>query len=212
MKKLLSVEKIVSNRNEIISLFDLEIGVKSIGDFVFKVEDLAEQKFPNAQYDEGEMDKLNTFKGDMLEVFAEIFFYIFSAHPEVGITNYTPVPLAEDYGVDAVGINVNGDNCVAQIKYRANPVALIDYGDLTKTLAAGYCLNNFSFRKDDTIFLLTTGQDTNSHGHHVLGKILRVINRQIIAGKVDNNQNFWQQAEELIMDTLDSLQEPCQYF
>jgi glycyl-tRNA synthetase alpha subunit len=212
MKTLLTAGKITSFRNEIISLFDYATGVKSIGDFVVKVEELAEERFPNHQFDEKELDQLNSFKGDMLEVLSEIFFHIFSAHPAVGLTDYTPVALSEDYGVDAVGTNVNGDRCAVQDKYRNNPVALITYEDIGKTYSAGRELHQLPLEKSDTIFLFTTGQGINMHCQKVFGQKIRVINRQIISGLIDNNQNFWQQAEELIMDTLDSLQGSCQPF
>ena len=208
MKILLTVGKITSFKREIVSLFDLETGVKTIGDFVARVEELAEVKFTNHKIDKNEENNYKSFKGDMLEVLSEIFFHIFSAHPAVGISNYIPVALSEDYGVDATGTNVNGDGCVIQDKYRNNPISLIEYGDLAKTFSAGICLNNLSLEKDSTIILFTTGQDANGHAYHVLGKRLRVINRQIISGIIDNNHTFWQQAEELIMDTLDSLLVP----
>lgn len=207
MKTLLTASKITLYLNECIAMFDLVEGVKTIGNFVAKVEDLAVQKFPNAAYDEKEEDKLNAFKGDMLEILAEIFFTINSAHPAVGITDYTPVSLSEDYGVDATGTNVNGDLCAAQVKYRNNPVALITYEDMSKTFTAGKLSHCLPLEKNDTVFLFTTGEGITSACENVFGSVIRVINRRIIAGLIDNNQNFWQETEELILNTLDMLNE-----
>ena len=47
MKSLLSAGKIVSYLLDCICLFDIVDGVKTIGDFVSKVESLAETNFPN---------------------------------------------------------------------------------------------------------------------------------------------------------------------
>lgn len=206
MKTLLSASKIATYLNECIALFDLVEGVKTIGDFVSRVELLADAKYPTAQLDDTELDKLNTFKGDMLEVFTEIFFYLFSNDPTVGLAGYTPVSISDDYGVDGIGINVNGDECAVQVKYRNNPVAVIEWSDMAKTFGAGICSHQLLLNKNDTVFLITTGEGVTGPCHQVLGNRLRVINRRIIAGKVDNNQNFWQEAQELILDTWDSLQ------
>lgn len=207
MKTLLTASKITLYLNECISLFDIVEGVKTIGDFVARVEDLATNKFPNAAYDEKEEDKLNTFKGDMLEVLSEVFFHIFSSHPAVGISNYNPILLSEDYGVDAVGTNVNGDLCAVQVKYRNNPVALITYEDMTKTYTAGKLSHRLSLEKNDTVFLFTTGEGITAPCEQVFGSLIRVINRRIIAGLIDNNQNFWEAVQTMVLDTLDSLKQ-----
>lgn len=203
MNTLLTANKITLHLNEFITLFDNIDGVKTIDAFVAKVEQLAPIKFPNAETDVKELDKLNSFKGDTLEVLAEIFFNVYSADPAVGIRDYTPVSLDEDYGVDGIGTNVNGDQCAVQEKYRANPLELITYSDMAKTDSAGRRSHHLLLDKNDTIFLFTTGQGITSACEKVFGKVIRVINRRIISGYIDNNQNFWEQAEELIMNTLE---------
>lgn len=203
MKTLLTANKITLHLNEFIALFDFIGGVKTIDDFVVKVEQLARDKFPNAETDTQELDRLNSFKGDTLEVLAEIFFDIYASDPAVGIKDYSPVSLDEDYGVDGIGINVNGDRCAVQEKYRANPLELITYSDIAKTDSSGRRLHHLLLDKNDTIFLFTTGQGITSACEKVFGKIIRVINRRIISGYIDNNQNFWERAEELIINTLE---------
>ena len=49
-------------------------------------------------------DTRNKFKGDMLEVFSEIFFYQFQSDEGLGITEYQPIEIGDDYGVDARGV------------------------------------------------------------------------------------------------------------
>jgi hypothetical protein len=207
MKSLLSAGKIVSYLLDCICLFDIVDGVKTIGDFVSKVESLAETNFPNAQCDEKELDKLNSFKGDMLEILTEIFFYVYSADPAVGIRDYVPVALSEDYGVDGIGTNVNGDRCAIQVKYRKNPIELITYGDIAKTDSAGRRRHNLPLEKNNTIFLFTTGEGITSACEQVFGNVIRVINRRIISGMIDNNNNFWESANDLILLTLDNLKQ-----
>jgi glycyl-tRNA synthetase alpha subunit len=203
VKTLLTVNKITTYLPECIALFDRIDGVKTIRDFINKVESLS-LKYQDIKIPNEKNEKLNSFKGDMLEILGEIFFSVFSADPAVGLADYIPVPLSEDYGVDGIGINVNGDKCAVQMKYRANPLELILYSDIAKTYAAGKLTHNLPLDKNNTIFLFTTGNTITAACEAIFGKIIRVINRNIIAGKIDNNQNFWLQAERLIMDTLDN--------
>jgi len=208
MIKLFNNNKISFYLDEVISTFDLTTGVKTIDAFVSKIEDLSQStKFvadPN-NISESERDKLNSFKGDMFEVLAEIFFLTYSADPVVGLHNYRPVSLTDDFGVDATAVNVNGHNCVIQCKYRSNPMEEITYGDIAKTYSAGRELNHFSLDENNTLFLITTGKGANSNCYHVFGNKLRVIDKSIISSFVDNNQTFWEQAESIILDTLDYL-------
>jgi hypothetical protein len=204
MKTLLGSSKITLYLDEVISLFDNDAGVKTISDFVKKVEVLSEN-FIDDEKPADKQEKLNTFKGDMLELLAEIFFYIFQSDPAVGLSDYVPVELSEDYGVDAIGLNVNGDKCAVQVKYRSNPVEQILYEDLSKTYCAGREAHNVAIDKPDTLWLITTCDGANKSSHKVLKEKLRVINKSIIANYIDNNKTFWSQAEEIIMFTLDSL-------
>lgn len=198
MKPLLMAGKITLYLEECQSLFDAVNGVKTIDDFVKRVE-LLSQKYASDQ------DALNTFKGDMLEVLAEIFFRIFAADPAVGISDYRPVPLSEDYGVDGIGTNPNGDACAIQDKYRVNPLENITYADIARTYTAGVLRHHLSLDKNDNIILFTTGNDVSSACHDVFGSKLRIINRKIISSYIDNNQTFWGQAEKLILFTLNGL-------
>jgi hypothetical protein len=196
MKHLNLKNKVAQYREECISLYDGVEGVKTINDFVKRVEELSKA------YDS---DKLNTFKGDMLEIFSEIFFGAFKNTTDVGIREYNPIALDEDYGVDAIGINVNNDDCAIQVKYRFNPFDRIEYTDIAKTYTSARIRNKLSLENDNTVYLFTTANEITIACNEVFGKKLRVINRNVIAGKVDNNNSFWEEAQERIKLTFDHL-------
>lgn len=202
MKTLSTASLLVSNLEEVISIFDRVDGVKTINDFVKRVEFLSD-KFSS------DTDFLNTFKGNMFEIFSEIFFEIFKADPSVGLTNYKSVEISDDYGVDAIAFNPNGDQCLVQCKYRSNPLEEILYGDLAKTYSSGREMSNVAVDKHDTIYLITTCSGANHISHKVFKKKLRVINRNIISNRVDNNKTFWDEAELIITSTLDTLDNLC---
>jgi hypothetical protein len=131
------------------------------------------------------------FKGDVLEVLSELFFTRFNSDPALGLTDYTPVRISEDFGVDAKGINANGDTAVVQVKYRCNPSELIEYTDISKTFTSGILRHRLNPAKDHTVFVFTTASDVNWVCKQEFGSKLVVVNRPIIARAIDNNRNFW---------------------
>lgn len=147
-------------------------------------------------------DERFTFKGDMLEILAEIFFKAFANSPEVGITQYTPIPLPEDYGVDGKGMNAAGTSCAVQVKYRDNPMEKILYAEIAKTYTSGKIQLGLPLDTDNCIYVFTSAWEITGACQTVFGKMLRVINREIISREIDNNISFWNTAFEEIRDTL----------
>lgn len=196
MKPLSTASLIVSHLDAVIRLFDRETGIKTIGDFVKQLEILAKENFPDIPEDNEEHPGYK-FKGDMLEILGDIFFNIYSSDPAVGLIDYHSVPIDEDYGVDGIGVNVNGDQVAVQMKYKANPLIKIEYKEIARTYCAGREIHNLSLENNDTIIVFTTGNGMTSALQRVLRNKVRVIDRKIIAGFIDDNQNFWTQAEEL---------------
>lgn len=151
-------------------------------------------------------DDINKFKGDMLEVFSEMFFNIFKADEAVGITDYAPVEIDSDYGVDATGINVNGHQCAIQVKYRQNPLDLISYADIARTFTSAALQLNMSdvVNHDHTVYLFTSSGGVSAAFDKVMGRKCIVINRSVISTKVDNNITFWNECFNLLSRTLDN--------
>jgi hypothetical protein len=201
MEPLKLKNKVAAYRLECIQLFDLEIGVKDISSFINKVEKLS---LPY-KLDNVDPEGFKTFKGDMLEILAEIFFGAFRNDPAIGLRNYEPIPIDEDYGVDAIGINVNNDDCAVQVKYRANPLESIKYEDLSKTYTSARIRNNLSLDHDNTLYLFTTSYDITIACGEVFANKLRVINRSVIASRIDNNNSFWEEAQLRIALTFELL-------
>jgi hypothetical protein len=202
MNPLLTINKVAEFSEECIKIFDFETGVKTINDFCHRVETLSE-KYLDSYY---ASDKINKFKGDVTEILAEIFFNMYAAEPRVGLFNYTPIDSTDDYGVDGTGTNVNNDFSVAQVKFRSDPTSKITWEDMAKTFAKGIIsYPQLSREKDKVVFLFTTTYDVTGPCKINLRDRLVLIDRYIIAGYIDNNFNFWKEAEERIGATLDSL-------
>jgi hypothetical protein len=150
-------------------------------------------------------DEIVKFKGDMLEVLAEMFFNIFSSDECFGIKDYTPVEISNDFGVDAIGTNVNSHKCAIQVKYRANPNDLITYSDIAKTFTSAVLQFNIKdvIEHDNTILLFTTSNGTTGAFEKIMGKKAIIIDKNIIKNKIDNNHTFWEECFNLVKQTCE---------
>lgn len=207
MKSLLIQNGVIKHRDASVTLF--QDGPQTIGAWVSKVEELSlelqKTLMKNAIPLDSIQDAVNSFKGDIFEIFCEIFFAEFESSPDVGLRDYAPVDRHDDYGVDAIGTNPYGNKVAVQAKFRIDPFELIDWGSLAKTDSAGRRRHNLLLDQPNTIFLITTGDGATPACHEVLGRKLRVINRRVISGKVDNNQTFWHNAEQRLVATIERL-------
>lgn len=149
-------------------------------------------------------EELYKFKGDMLEVLSEIFFTVFQGDEGLGIREYTPVEISEDFGVDAVGVNVNGHRAVVQVKYRSNPDDLIPFADIARTFASAVCQLRIMdvVEHDHTVYLFTVSNGVTTAYQKVMGNKSVIVNRSIIGTHIDNNSNFWKTAWEMMQATL----------
>jgi hypothetical protein len=153
-----------------------------------------------------DLDRRHKFIGDMLEVFAEIYFNVFNADEAIGITDYTPVEITDDFGVDATGVNVRGHNVAIQIKYRSNPSDLISYADIARTYTSALMQFNMSdiYEHDRTVYLFTNSNGVSGAFTKVMQNKVVVITNNEIKTKVDNNLTFWKSAYDMIFKTLDN--------
>lgn len=186
---------------------DLYYGLKSGGSFKDWNNDMIDfvNNLPKSGNKEEDKDQCNKFKGDMFEVFIEIFCNIFKSDEGLGISDYTPILINDDYGMDATGININGHQSAIQVKYRSNPLDEITWGDLAKTQGHAIALGNRDIVNfDHTLFLFTTGKQANVHAKKMLGNRLVTINRGVISTKVRKNKSFWALAYGMIDEKLKS--------
>lgn len=153
-----------------------------------------------------DLDTRYKFVGDMLEVFSEIFFTQFHSDESVGITEYTPVDINEDYGVDAIGVNVNGHKSAIQVKYRSNPADLITYADIARTYTSALMQLHMTdvYEHDHTVYLFTNSGGITGAFTKVMQNKCVIITKNEIKTKVDNNLTFWDNAYRMIFDTLNN--------
>ena len=206
MKPLLTEIQVAKYMKECVAIYHPDTGVRTIDAFVRMVDDLSDAYVENRGTPIEDHDKANSFKGDMFEVLGEIFFGEFGSDPKVGVKNYRVVPLVEDYGVDAIGTNVVGNEVAIQYKFRSNPSDAIEYSDIAKTYTAGRIRHHLPLDADDTIMVVTTCNSVNKHVKAVFGTKVRLISRDIMgANRIDNNVLFWIEAEQRVVATINKL-------
>lgn len=149
-----------------------------------------------------EEDARLSFKGDMLEILAEIFFKATATSPIHGLRNYSPIPLEEDYGVDGQGENAAGAKCAVQVKYRHDPFNSVLYAELARTYTSAILQLKMPMVEDNCLWVFTTANGVTSSCDHVFGNKLRIINRNIIHQEISNNISFWEFALNEIAETL----------
>jgi len=164
----------------IFDAFNIRKGVNvTFEDFLVEVEKWAVKiKDPDEQ---------NVFRGDMLEILAEMFFGAFANDPAVGLTGYTPVPLSEDYGVDGTGNNAAGTDCAVQVKYRGDPTELVTYAEIARTFTSAVLqLGLPLYNGSDNIFIFTSAYDVTVPCKTVMGNKIHILSRGIIKNKIDS--------------------------
>jgi hypothetical protein len=151
----------------------------------------------------------NKFKGDMFEVFAEIYFSLVSSKITSGVVNYEPLhgSTISDYGVDGTGLNYSNKPCVVQVKYRSNVKDEITYTDLSKTWhqAEEDGLVNESrkdWRRSLILFTNCNGANKNAVERNKKYDRLYVINNSIIESEINGNVIFWKKAYDLVKASI----------
>ena len=187
------IHQFKTTSHDLIGLFN---GVNRMSTLMSRIEE--QSQLQPLRYDP---DK---YKGDAFEFFVEMFLTIYSLDNRIGITNYKPIPPDEDNGADGTGININGDDCVIQVKYRGNTEHLLTANDdhLSNLVVAGADLgiaydkkNKNNFRH----FVFTTAKGLHFHTNEQMfkGKI-KCFGYEEFRKMVDNHNAFWNECRERV--------------
>lgn len=143
------------------------------------------------------------FRGDMFEIFAEIFFISFTSDNRVGVYDYEPVPSKNDNGVDGVCKNINGYNSTIQVKFRLNPMYELKERDIKQFGFQSITKYGVDLNHSNNMIVFTNCKGLHWHTEsEVFQNKLRVINGDFITRMIDNNEGFWNSARNIILDTL----------
>jgi len=146
------------------------------------------------------------YKGDAFEFFVELFLTINPVDNRVGVYNYKPLPSHKDNGADGIGENMDGDNCVVQVKYRGNTDYLLTANEdrLSNLIVAGSLLGvNFDMNKKNNFrhFVFTTAKSLHFYTDEQMfkGKV-KCFGYEEFRKLLDNNIHFWNKCREIVRE------------
>lgn len=143
------------------------------------------------------------YKGDAFEFFVELFLNLHPVDNRLGVYNYKPNQ-ENDNGVDGIGVNINNQKCVVQIKYRNNTQSELSSNkdNLANLLTDGMLMHNVvadmenpnNFRH----FVFTTADGLNFYTDKEMFKSkVKCFGIKEFKSLLDNNIIFWNKVREI---------------
>jgi hypothetical protein len=163
-----------------------------------KINKFSETDFQKFNYPDSEK-----FKGNIFEIFAEVFFKLYSSHNKIGIYDYQPVNGNQDYGVDGIGTGMDGKPATVQVKFRSNNTTSLTSNDIKQFPFQSIVAYGVEPKTRSNMIVFTTAKNLHwvTDGNVFLGTI-STIGYQAISTFVDNNWVFWKNLQDLIQQNL----------
>ncbi len=152
----------------------------------------------------------NKYKGDGFEFLVEILLKSHAYDNRLGITNYEPVQ-SDDNGVDGVGVNLSGEKCVVQVKYRSNSKTVLtaNTDHLSNMISDGMIKHKVVIAEDNTkiprhyVVTTATGLHHYTDNENFKG-FVHCIGFEHLRALLDNNLSFWNLCREIVKEIEDS--------
>ena len=175
------------------ALFD---GVNKMSQLMARI-----QKFSERDADNYDPDK---YKGDAFEFFIELFLMLNPTDNRVGVFEYKPTQ-DNDNGVDGIGVNIKGEKCVVQIKYRSNPLDVLTTNEahLSNMVNSGQIDYDVIFdktnKKNFRHFIFTTAKGLHYYTENeVFKNRVKCFNYKNFRSMLDNHNYFWNKVREVV--------------
>lgn len=152
----------------------------------------------------------NKYKGDGFEFLVEILLKSHAYDNRLGITNYEPVQM-DDNGVDGVGVNLVGDKCVVQVKYRSNKESVLtaNKDHLSNMISDGMIKHKVIISDDASkcprhyVITTATGLHHYTDNENFKG-FVHCIGYEQLRAMLDNNLSFWNLCRDIAKEIVDS--------
>jgi hypothetical protein len=144
---------------------------------------------------------IEKYLGDGFEFFCEALIKTHQYDNRIGIAQYEPVT-KNDNGVDGYGVNLFGEVCAVQPKYRSNTKGLLtSEGDsLNSFITEASFEKNIQPSKRYRHFVFTTAKGLHYYtDHEKFRGMVKCYGYDDISSLVDNNLHFWNFIREEIL-------------
>ena len=141
------------------------------------------------------------YLGDGWEFFCEALIKSHPCDNRIGISNYIPVT-KNDNGVDGYGVNLFGETCAVQPKYRSNTKALLtsETDNLNSFVTEALLEKGIQPNKKYRHFVFTTAKGLHHYtDHEKFRGMVKCYGYDDIRSLVDNNLHFWNFIREEIL-------------
>lgn len=159
----------------------------------------------------------NKYKGDGFEFLVEILLKSHSCDNRLGISKYSPIQ-SDDNGVDGIGLNLSGEKCVVQIKYRSNSKSVLTANEdkLSNMISDGMFqhgvsatpekLKMISEKKTAPLhYVITTATGLHHYTDNENFKgFVHCIGYDQLRSMLDGNISFWNLCREIAKEIEDS--------
>lgn len=147
--------------------------------------------------------EVNQYCGDAFEFFVELFLALHPCDNRIGVYEYEPIQ-EFDNGVDGIGINIQKQKCVVQIKFRTNVLSQLTatQDHLSNMFSDGMLAHNVvADNRNAHIyrhFVFTTGDVLHFYTDQEMFKNkVRCFGFQDFRNLLDNNIIFWDKCREI---------------
>jgi len=148
--------------------------------------------------------------GDGFEFLVELLIKLSPTDNRLGIVSYEPVQANKDNGVDGYGVNLLGQKCAVQVKYRGNTSRVLTAGGdgldsfMTEAMFKGITPQISGPIKNHFIFTTAEGLHFYTQNEKFRGSI-KCIGYNELRELLDNNVHFWNMALDVVFETLSTL-------
>lgn len=181
--------------HDLVGLFE---GTNKMSSFMYKLE---KQALLNPdKYDP------NKYVGDGFEFFVEIFLLSHAYDERIGITDYEPVQ-NDDNGVDGTGVNLIGEKCVVQVKYRGDNRKLLTTNEDHLGNMIVDAMMKFNIIKPENnqhcprYYVITTAKGLHHYtDNEVFKGYVHCIGIDHLKQMLDGNISFWNMCRQIVSE------------
>ena len=175
-------------------------GLTTIDGLCNQIDYISENEY--AKFGYLDQDKM---KGDLFEIFAELYLKLQGTGPTVGVYDYKPVKAIEDFGVDGKGLGIDGKALTVQVKFRSNPLTELTEKDIKQFPLQSIKKYGVDMNTKHNLVLFTSCVGM----HYVTEKdvydnMIRTINILKLKKDLNNNIPFWLAIDAAIKNTIDT--------
>ena len=184
--------------HDLVALFEKTTKMST---FKSKVERQANQNIQDYPY--------NDYVGDAFEFLVELIIRLHPVDNRLGITNYSPIQTS-DNGVDGYGVNMDGNKCAIQVKFRSDVTTSLSStkDHLDSFIVEALSNDVLPLKKHEKgcpkHYIFTTAKGLHHYTETEKWKSfnIHVIKWDVLRQMLDNNYLFWDKCREIVKNLV----------